>query len=102
MTEQTPNIKPMGVIYSPEILKGHYVNNTITAHSPVDFTFDFIQVSQPMEIAECRARCIMAPQSAKALLNALTTNVKRYEERFGTIEIMENPLPVPPAPGDAN
>ncbi|MBM4372950.1 MAG: DUF3467 domain-containing protein, partial [Deltaproteobacteria bacterium] len=37
------------------------------------------------------SRAIMAPATAKRLAAAMAENVKRYEARFGTIEI-------PPAP----
>ena len=71
----------------PEIAHGAYVNLTLVNHTETEFVFDFIFV-QPLEPrATVRARVISSPKHAKRLLNALTDNVARYEERWGAIDI---------------
>lgn len=93
---------PIKINLPPEIARGHIINASTVQHSPVDFVMDFIQIIPGVETAEDRARIIMSPQHAKAFLGALTENVKKHEERFGQIEIIENPIPVDIDPSEKN
>jgi hypothetical protein len=71
----------------PEIAQGAYVNLTLVNHTETEFVFDFIFV-QPLEPrATVRARVISSPKHAKRLLNALSDNVARYEERWGVVDV---------------
>ena len=46
--------------------------------------------------AVVQARIVLTPQHTKGLLQALETNIKKYEEKFGEIKT------APDKPGDKN
>ena len=102
MTTAQPPDQQINVQFTPEVTRGIYSNSAVISHTPMDFVFDFIQVSQPMGEAHCRARIITPPAQAKSILTALAANVAKYEARFGNIEIVENPLPMAAPEGEAN
>ena len=104
MTDQAKPNQPVQVNMPPEIAKGHYINSMLVSHTPVDFSIDFIQIMPAIPQAEARGRMIMAPQHAKALLEALKMNLEKYETRYGNIEVVvvENPLIEPAPEGTAN
>jgi hypothetical protein len=60
-----------------------YSNMVNIIHGPFDFTINFAQISPPTGTAV--ARVIMSPQHAKAFLNALNDNVRKYEDVHGKI-----------------
>lgn len=64
-----------------------YSNMVNIIHGPFDFTINFVQVSPPTGTVV--SRVIMSPQHAKAFLNALNDNIRKYESSFG--EIVEAP-----------
>ena len=65
--------------------QGLYANLAGVTHSETEFVLDFLfmQPSQPK--AKLRARVISSPVHTKRFLAALMDNLRRYEERFGTI-----------------
>ena len=67
--------------------QGSYINLAMVNHSGDEFTFDFIYVSPNSPKAKLRARLISSPGHTKRLMLALQENVRRYEERFGEIDI---------------
>ena len=66
---------------------GVYANLVMIAHSPSEFILDFARQMPGLPKARVVSRIIMTPQHAKLLLEALQANIKKYEERFGTIRI---------------
>jgi hypothetical protein len=60
-----------------------YSNMVNIIHGPFDFTINFVQVSPPTGTVV--SRVIMSPQHTKAFLNALTDNIRKYENSFGKI-----------------
>ena len=67
--------------------QGMYVNLAMVNHSPTEFTIDVMYL-QPQQLkAKVRARVISSPQHTKRLMLALQENLRRYEERFGTVEL---------------
>ncbi len=66
---------------------GEYSNLAIVTHSPAEFILDFTQVMPGMPKARVRARIIMAPLHAKSFAMALNENIKKYEARFGEIQV---------------
>lgn len=64
-----------------------YVNLAILSHSQAEFIIDFARILPGMVKPEVQERIIMTPIHAKLLLNALSENVKKYEEKFGNISI---------------
>ncbi len=69
---------------------GEYSNLAIVTHSPAEFILDFTQVMPGMPKARVRARIIMAPLHAKSFAMALNENIKKYEARFGEIQVSQD------------
>ncbi len=94
-TSNKPPEKPqLQIQLPPEVQNGAYVNLTLVNHTETEFVFDFIFV-QPLEPrATVRARIISSPKHAKRLLNALSDNVRRYEERWGVVDVSDAKAPV--------
>lgn len=76
----------MNINISDETAKGTYSNIAVITHSPAEFVIDFAQAMPGNKDAVVRQRIIMPPIHAKRLLMALSGNVVKYEEQFGTIE----------------
>lgn len=70
-----------------ETAQGMYVNLALVNHTETEFTIDAMYVQPQQPKAKVRARLISSPQHTKRLLKALDENVRRYEDRFGEIDI---------------
>lgn len=70
----------------PETAKGTYSNMALIAHTGSEFFVDFV-LAYPRQAPTVTSRMILSPQHAKALLASLAENVRRFEERHGTIEM---------------
>jgi hypothetical protein len=75
----------------PEVAAGRYANVTMVNHTETEFVLDFIFLQPQAPKAQVGNRVIVSPKNAKRLLFVLTQNLKKYEERFGEIEIAEPP-----------
>jgi len=65
--------------------QGMYCNFAVVNHTDVDFVLDFIYLQPMQPKAKVRSRIITSPKHAKKLIEALSDNLKRYEEKFGPI-----------------
>jgi len=70
-----------------ETAQGMYVNLALVNHTETEFTIDVMYLQPQQPKAKVRARIISSPKHTKRLLNALLENVRRYEERFGAIDV---------------
>ncbi len=73
--------------------QGAYSNIVLINHTDSEFVLDFAFMQPAVPKARVRARIISSPRHTKRLLRALEVNVRRFEERFGTIEEGEEPDP---------
>src|SRR6056297_2822094 len=64
---------------------GTYSNLVMISHSPSEFILDFISVMPGTPKAKVVKRMVLSPDHAKRLVNALSENIKRYEEENGPI-----------------
>ena len=74
-----------------------YANVAKITHVALEFLVDFKRLGpehREMESAPTLVRIVMHPVIAKAFRDALTENVRRYEEQFG--EIPAPPRGTPP------
>ena len=69
-----------------EIAEGIYANLAMIAHSNSEFVIDFIRLMPGVPKAKVKSRVVITPEHAKRLLNALSDNIKKYEETFGQIK----------------
>jgi len=65
--------------------EGIYSNFVVISHSLSEFVLDFARVLPGTPKSKVFARVVMAPPNVRALLVALETNIKKYEEQFGKI-----------------
>jgi hypothetical protein len=65
--------------------QGIYSNLAGVTHSETEFIFDFLFLQPNQPKAKLRARIISSPVHTKRFLAALMENIKKYEDRFGTI-----------------
>jgi hypothetical protein len=70
-----------------DVAQGVYTNLALVNHTETEFTIDAMYVQPQQPRAKVRARLISSPQHTKRLLKALEENIRRYEERFGEIEL---------------
>ena len=70
---------------------GHYSNLAAIRHSREEFIFDFAFLFPDGPMGKLVARLILSPTHAKRFMEALDSNLKRYEESFGPILPSEGP-----------
>ena len=77
------------------VAQGTYANLALISHSETEMILDFIFLQPQVPKAKVRSRIITSPSHAKKLLLALEDNIKKFEARFGKIEVQT------PPPGDS-
>ena len=70
-----------------ETAQGIYANLALVNHTETEFTLDFMYLQPQHPKAKVRARIISSPKHTKRPLNALQENMRRYEDRFGSVDI---------------
>jgi len=87
MAEDLKNQPPQIQIDLDEVTaQGAYSNLVLINHSENEFLIDFAFIQPQAPHARVRSRIISSPRHAKKIMRALEENIRRYEERFGTIE----------------
>jgi hypothetical protein len=77
-------------VFIPNELKGGvYANSMVISHTQEEFILDFLMITQPD--GALTARVVVSPGHVKRIFNALSENIKNYEEKFGTIRLAETP-----------
>lgn len=72
-----------------EELKGNYSNLMQVIHSKEEFMLDFYLVSPPQGLLA--SRVIVSPGHLKRMIKALQENLRKYEDKFGSIEEAQSP-----------
>lgn len=67
--------------------EGIYANIAMIMHSPTEIIMDFARVMPRSPKSRVLARIIMTPMHAKLMMQALTDNIKKYENQFGEIKV---------------
>lgn len=75
-----------------EISRGRYSNLMLVSHSPEEFILDWL-LNSPNG-PHLVSRVILSPGNVKRAIEALTINLKQYEDKFGAVKLIE--------PGDQN
>lgn len=83
--------EPLNIKIVDEELKGRYSNLLRITHTREEFILDFINVVPPQGIVT--ARIVTSPGHLKRIISALTTNLNRYEETYGTVREAAEPTP---------
>lgn len=87
MPDQTQHINQgqMEIELPEEEASGTYSNLVMISHSASEFILDFISVMPGRPKAKVVKRMVLTPDHAKRLLNALSENIKRFENENGPI-----------------
>ncbi len=84
-----PDGQDIKVNIPPNLHGGVYSNNMVVTHTREEFILDFLMVVPPA--GTVTARVIVSPGHVKRILAALQENISKYENAFGTIQIVEEP-----------
>lgn len=79
-----------------DIADGIYSNLAIISHSNSEFVVDFVRMLPGIPKATVKSRIILTPQHAKRLYLALSDNIQKFENMFGTIEFQDATPQFPP------
>jgi hypothetical protein len=69
-----------------ETAQGVYANLAVVNHTDTEFTLDFIFVQPQAPRAKVRSRVITSPRHVRRLIAALEENLRRYEQKFGSLK----------------
>ena len=78
------------------VAEGIYSNLAIITHSNSEFIVDFIKVMPGTPKSKVKSRIILTPQHAKRLRDALSENLRKFEDLHG--EVKDNGPQTPPIP----
>jgi len=70
-----------------EMSRGKYSNLMLVSHSPDEFMLDWL-LNSPNG-THLVSRIILSPSNVKRTIEALTINLKQYEEKFGIVKVIE-------------
>ncbi len=70
-----------------QVAQGLYANLAVVTHTESEIVLDFIFLPPQTNRAKVKTRIITSPTHAKKLLLALEDNLKKFEARFGKIEV---------------
>ncbi|MCK4910445.1 MAG: DUF3467 domain-containing protein [Thermodesulfovibrionales bacterium] len=72
-----------------EVKGGVYANNMVVQHTKEEFILDFLMVAPPE--GTVNSRVIVSPGHMKRVHEALSENIKKYEDAFGSIRTAAEP-----------
>ena len=84
-----PQKQQIQVQLDEKVGEGIYSNLALITHSPAEVVIDFARMMPGLMKATVQSRIIMTPQHAKQLHLALSDNIKKYEDQFGEIKLMQ-------------
>jgi len=76
--------KPLLIKVPEDVARGVYANTMAVFHTREEFVLDFLNIFPQGGMAT--ARVITSPGHIKRIIRALDENLRRYEDRFGTVE----------------
>lgn len=71
----------------PEDLESKYVNFVRISHTASEFVMDFSLLLPGVQNPKVDSRLVMSPTAMKLFLHAMSENIKRYEAKFGEINL---------------
>ena len=89
--ENEPGAKPplnqIQIEIDDATAQGVYSNLALISHAENEIFIDFTFLQPQVAKAKVRSRIITSPSHAKKLLLALEDNLRKYEARFGKIDL---------------
>jgi hypothetical protein len=92
MNEKHKPVQQLSIEIKPEQAEGIYSNLVFIGHSGSEFMLDFARILRGLPgppKAKVMSRIIMSPQHAELLRRTLEENIKKYEAKYGKIEIKD-------------
>ncbi len=89
MAEPETGAQNLNIKIGDEELKGRYSNLLRITHTREEFILDFINLVPPQ--GAVTARIVTSPGHLKRIVQALASNLGRYEESFGAIPEAADP-----------
>jgi len=86
---QPQNNKNIQIKAKDEALQGSYANVAQVSHTKEEFVLDFMSVFPPA--GTLNSRVIVSPGHYKRMIAAMQDNLRKYEEKHGTIEAAQGP-----------
>ena len=87
---ENKNLHQISIELDNDSSKGEYSNLVIVTHSSAEFVMDFTKILPGVKKAKVHSRIIMAPEHAKAFMNALSDNINKFESNNGKIRSTTN------------
>ncbi len=87
MDDPKKKSKQIQIKANEEMSQGRYSNSMFIAHGPEEFIIDWL-LNSPTG-AHLVSRIIVTPGHVKRIINALSDNLKKYEEKYGEIKLAE-------------
>ncbi len=78
---------PIQISTIDEMSRGRYSNLLLVTYSPDEFILDWI-LNSPNG-PHLVSRIIVSPGHVKKIIEALTINLKQYEDKFGAVKVIE-------------
>jgi len=76
-----------------EAARGVYTNLALVHSKEAEFVIDFVFAEPQRPTGHVVSRVVMNPRTAKRLMMGMQEMVRRFEERFGEIEVPEPGAP---------
>lgn len=89
MDQKQPQQQQIQMRASDADLKGFYSNMMQVTHTQEEFVLDFFNILPPS--GQLVSRIITSPGHFKRLIQAFQDNMRKYEERFGSVSPAEAP-----------
>ena len=83
--------KKIDIKVDEHIALGQYSNLAAIRHTKEEFIFDFAFVFPDGPAGKLMSRIILSPSHVKRFMEALHSNIKKYEDNFGSITPAEAP-----------
>ena len=90
MENKKKNMQQINIELDADVSSGEYANFVVVTHSPAEFVLDFTRILPGVPKAKVHSRIIMAPEHAKAFMNALSDNIDKFESKNGEIRSTTN------------
>ena len=91
MANEQQDQQQLQVKMTDQALSGVYANMVQVGHTPEEFILDFMNLFPPTGMVT--ARIIISPGHMKRIVAAFEDNLKKYEDRYGSIKAAESQLP---------
>lgn len=83
------NQQPQQIQIKDGFAGGEYANGMQVSHTKEEFLLTFLNIVSPS--GRVAAKIMTNPGHVKRMINALSENLKKYEDKFGAVEVADNP-----------